>query len=323
MQNKKKFDIFSLSSYLVLLAILVVFGIFGNNFLTLKSIYATINNGLPLILITCAVTFSLIVGIIDLSCAAIGYAAGVTSGMLMHWYGIPFPVALLVGLAIGVFLGWINSLLIVKLKMNGMLVTFGLQLVLRAYGRILTSDTTITLGDHVKPIRQARIAALGGLQVTVIVMIVIAVILHLVLTRTAFGRKLLLVGCDENVAKRIGIKTDKVKTRALLLEGLLCGFAGSFFWIVIENAVVTTGLNSYEFLAIAGACLGGISLLGGRGTIFPGAVIGSLILLYLAAGMSNAGISIFITPFVRGVIIFIAMYIDSIRTRRMMGNKLA
>ena len=323
MQNKKKFDIFSLSSYLVLLAILVVFGIFGNNFLTLKSIYATINNGLPLILITCAVTFSLIVGIIDLSCAAIGYAAGVTSGMLMHWYGIPFPVALLVGLAIGVFLGWINSLLIVKLKMNGMLVTFGLQLVLRAYGRILTNDNSTALGGHVTPIDHARIAALRGLQVTVIVMIVIAVILHLVLTRTAFGRKLLLVGCDENVAKRIGIKTDKVKTRALLLEGLLCGFAGSFFWIVIENAVVTTGLNSYEFLAIAGACLGGISLLGGRGTIFPGAVIGSLILLYLAAGMSNAGISIFITPFVRGVIIFIAMYIDSIRTRRMMGNKLA
>ena len=321
--QKKKFDIFSLSSYLVLLAILIVFGITGNNFLTIKSLYATINNGTPLILITCAVTFSLLVGIIDLSCAAIGYAAGVTSGMLMHWYGVPFVVALLVGMAIGVFLGWINSLLIVKFKMNGMLVTFGLQLVLRAYGRILTNDNTITLGDHVKAIRQARIAALGGLQVTVIVMIVIAVILHLVLKYTAFGRRLLLVGCDENVAKRIGINADRVKTQALLLEGLLCGFAGSFFWIVVENAVVTTGLNSYEFLAIAGACLGGISLLGGRGSIFPGAVIGSLILLYLAAGMSNAGISIFITPFVRGVIIFIAMYIDSIRTRRMMGNKLA
>ena len=224
MQNKKKFDLFSLSSYFVLLAILVVFGIFGNNFLKLKSIYATINNGLPLILITCAVTFSLIVGIIDLSCAAIGYAAGVSSGMLMHWYGVPFPLALLVGLAIGAFLGWINSLLIVKLKMNGMLVTFGLQLVLRAYGRIITNDNTITLGDHVKALRQTRIAALGGLQVTVIVMIVFAVVLHLVLKYTAFGRKLLLVGCDENVAKRIGINADKVKTRALLLEGLpICG----------------------------------------------------------------------------------------------------
>ena len=322
MKNKKKFDVFSLSSFFVLLAILVVFGIFGNNFLTLKSIYATINNGLPLILITCAVTFSLLVGIIDLSCAAIGYAAGVSSGMLMHWYGVPFAVALLVGIAIGVFLGWINSLLIVKLKMNGMLVTFGMMLVLRAYGRIITNDNTITLGDHVKAIRQARIAALGGLQVTVIVVIVFAVILHLVLKYTAFGRRLLLVGCDENVAKRIGINSDKVKTQALLLEGLLCGIAGSFFWIVVENAIVTTGLNSYEFLAIAGACLGGISLLGGRGSIFPGAVIGSLILLFLAAGMANAGISIFVTPFVRGVIIFIAMYIDSLRTRRMMGNKL-
>ena len=320
--QKKKFDVFSLSSYLVLLAILIVFGITGNNFLTLKSIYATINNGTPLILITCAVTFSLLVGIIDLSCAAIGYAAGVSSGMLMHWHGVPFAVALLVGIAIGVFLGWINSLLIVKLKMNGMLVTFGMMLVLRAYGRIITNDNTITLGDHVKAIRQARIAALGGLQVTVIVVIVFAVILHLVLKYTAFGRRLLLVGCDENVAKRIGINSDKVKTQALLLEGLLCGIAGSFFWIVVENAIVTTGLNSYEFLAIAGACLGGISLLGGRGSIFPGAVIGSLILLFLAAGMANAGISIFVTPFVRGVIIFIAMYIDSLRTRRMMGNKL-
>ena len=198
-----------------------------------------------------------------------------------------------------------------------------MMLVLRAYGRIITNDNTITLGDHVKALRQTRIAALGGLQVTVIVMIVFVLVLHFVLQRTSFGRKLLLVGCDENVAKRIGINADKVKTQALLLEGLLCGIAGSFFWIVVEGAIVTTGLNSYEFLAIAGACLGGISLLGGRGTIFPGATIGSLILLFLAAGMANAGISIFVTPFVRGVIIFIAMYIDSLRTRRMMGNKLA
>lgn len=320
--KKNKIDIYSLSSYFVLLAILVIFGITGNNFLTLRSIYATINNGAPLILITCAVTFSLVVGIIDLSVAAIGYVSGVTSGLLMHWFGVPFAVALLAGVAIGTFLGWVNSLLIVKCKMNAMIVTFGMMLVMRAVMRIFTNDNTITLGDHVKALRQARIAALGGLQVTVIVLIVIIVILHIVLQYTAFGRKLLLVGCDENVAKRIGINTDRAKTQALLLEGFLCGLAGSYFWIVVEGAIVTTGLNSYEFLALAGAVLGGVSLLGGRGTIFPGAVIGSLILLYLAAGMANAGISIFITPFVRGVIIFIAMYIDSLRTRKMMGNKL-
>ena len=320
--KNKKFDVFNLSSYIVLAAILVVFAIMGNNFLTAKSIYATVNNGTPLILITCAVTFSLIVGIIDLSCAAIGYICGVFSGLLMHWYDVPYLVALLAGVLLGLLLGFVNSRFIVKLKMNGMLVTFGMMLVLRAIGRIFTNDNTITLGDHVKFIRQARFDSLGGLQLTIIVTVIIVVVLHLVLTYTAFGRRLLLVGCNEDVAKRIGINTDKVKTQALMLEGILCGFAGSFCWIVVQGAIVTTGLNGYEFLAIAGAVLGGVSLLGGRGTILPGAFVGSLILLFLAAGMANAGISIFITPFVRGVIIFIAMYIDSLRARRMMGNKI-
>ena len=320
--KKKKIDIYSLSPYLVLLAIMIFFGIGGNNFLTLKSIFATINNGAPLILITCAVTFTLLAGIIDLSVAAIGYVSGVTSGLLMHLFDVPFIVALLAGVVIGMILGWVNSLLIVKLKMNAMIVSFGMMLILRAVMRIFTNDNTITLGDHVSAIRQTRIDQFGGLQLTVIVLIAIVIVLHIVQKYTAFGRRLMLVGSDENVAKRIGINSDRVKTQALILEGLLCGLAGSFFWIVVEGAIVTTGLNSYEFLALAGAVLGGVSLLGGRGNILPGALIGSLILLFLAAGMANMGISIFITPFVRGVIIFIAMYIDSLRTRKMMGNKM-
>ena len=92
---------------------------------------------------------------------------------------------------------------------------------------------------------------------------------------------------------------------------------------MVQGSIVTSGLNGYEFLAIAGAVLGGVSLLGGRGTIFPGAVIGSLILLYLASGMANMGIDLFVTPFVRGIIIFIAMYVDALRTRKIMGNRMS
>lgn len=319
--KKNKIDLYNMSSYFVLLAILIVFGIGGNNFLTLKSLYATANNGSAQILIACAATFGLLVGIIDLSVAAIGYLSGVVAGMMLHLYSVPYPVAFLAGVAVGLLLGWINSLLIVKFKMNGMLVTFGMMLVLRAVGRIFTNDKTITL-DKVKPLRQARIDALGGLQISLIVLIVIIVVLQFILKYTAFGRRLLLVGCDENVAKRIGINADRVKTEALMIEGLLCGMAGSYFWIVVQGSIVTSGLNGYEFLAIAGAVLGGVSLLGGHGSIFPGAVIGSMVLLYLASGMANMGIDLFVTPFVRGIIIFVAMYVDALRTRKMMGNKL-
>lgn len=320
--QKKKFDIYNWSNYLVFLAILVFFGIFGNNFLALKTIYSTINNGSPLILITCGVTFSLLVGIIDMSVAAIGYASGVVSGLLMMAFDLPFPIVFVISVAVGVFLAWINSLLFVRLKLNAMLVSLGMMLVIRAIARIFTNDNTVVLGDHVKYIRQAKVAALGGFHYTLFALIAVIVVCQFILKHTAFGRKLLLVGNDENVAKRIGINTEKVKTQALLCEGALCGIAGAF-WLVTQGSIVTTGLNNYEFLALAAACLGGTSLLGGRGSFFPSAVIGALILLFLQAGMSNMGINIFVMPFVRGLIIFIAMYVDSIRTKKMMGSKLS
>jgi ribose transport system permease protein len=313
----KKFDFLSYSTYIVLAIILIVFAIGGNNFLTLKSIYSTINNGSPLIIITCGVTFSLLVGVIDLSVGAIGYASGCVAGILMNRLDMPVAVAFLIGIALGVFIGWLNSLFIVKFKMNPMLVSLGMMLIIRAIAKIFTDDKTITLGDHVSGIRQARIDALGGFPVLMFGLIAMIIACTFVLRRTPFGRKLLAVGCDEKVAKRIGINTDRIKTAALMTCGGVCGIAGCF-WIVTLGSVVTTGLASYEFLAIAAAVLGGTSLLGGRGSFYPGSVLGALILLFISSGMSNMGVSIYVIPFVRGIIIFVAMYVDSLRTQSMM-----
>jgi len=318
----KKFDILSYSNYIVLAVILIVFAIGGNNFLTLKSIFATINNGSPLIIITCGVTFALLVGVIDLSVGAIGYAAGVTAGLLMNRLNIPVEFAFMVGITLGVFIGWVNSLFIVKFKMNPMLVSLGMMLIIRAIARIFTDDKTVTLGNHVSSIRQARIAALGEMPALMFGLIAVIIACTFVLKYTPFGRKLLAVGCEEKVAKSIGINTDRIKTAALMTCGGICGIAGCF-WIVTLGSVVTTGLNSYEFLAIAAAVLGGTSLLGGRGSIYPGSVFGALILLFISAGMSNMGVSIYAIPFVRGIIIFIAMYVDSLRTQSMMKIPMA
>jgi len=313
----KKFDFLNYSTYIVLATIMIVFAIGGNNFLTLKSIFSTINNGSPLIIITCGVTFALLVGVIDLSVGAIGYASGCVAGILMNSFNVPTVPAFLVGIALGVFIGWLNSLFIVKFKMNPMLVSLGMMLIIRAIAKIFTDDKTITLGNHVAGIRQARIGALGDFPVLMFGLIAVVIACTLVLKYTPFGRKLLAVGCDEKVAGRIGINTDRIKTAALMTCGGVCGIAGCF-WIVTLGSVVTTGLASYEFLAIAAAVLGGTSLLGGRGSFYPGSVLGALILLFISSGMSNMGISIYVIPFVRGIIIFVAMYVDSLRTKSMM-----
>jgi ribose transport system permease protein len=153
-------------------------------------------------------------------------------------------------------------------------------------------------------------------------LIAVIIVCTFVLRHTPFGSKLLAVGCDEKVAKRIGINTDRIKTAALMTCGGVCGIAGCF-WIVTLGSVVTTGLNSYEFLAIAAAVLGGTSLLGGRGSFYPGSVLGALILLFISSGMSNMGVSIYAIPFVRGIIIFIAMYVDSLRTQSMLKTPMS
>ena len=313
----KSGGIFQYSTYIVLGIIFIIFTIGSPSFLTLTNMYTTIFNGGPLILITLAVTFALLVGIIDLSVGAIGYAAGCLAGILIQTYNVPVALGFAAGIALGAGIGWLNSLFIVKFKMNALLVSMGMMLVIRAVAKILTDDKTITVAA-IAPLRQAKVDALGGFPLLLIVVIVMVVACSLVLTKTPFGKKLLAVGSNELVAKNIGINTDGIKSSALIICGTICGIAGCF-WIITLGSVVVTGLLSYEFLAIAAAVLGGVSLLGGRGSFYPGAFIGALILLFIASGMAIMGISPYAIPFVRGVIIFIAMYVDSLRYKSVMG----
>lgn len=317
--NKFRLDnIFQYSTYIVLALIFIFFTIGSDKFFTLKNVYTTMFNGGPLILITCAVTFALLVGVIDLSVGAMGYAAGCLAGILIKNFDTPIALAFLAGIALATFIGWINSLFIVKLKMNAMLVSMGMMLIIRAVAKIITHDKTISL-FNLSFLRQAKVKALGGFPLLLLVVFFIVIVCNIVLKRTAFGRKLLAVGSNETVAKNVGINTDRIKSAALIITGAICGIAGCF-WVVTLGSVVVTGLISYEFLAIAAAVLGGVSLLGGRGSFYPGSFIGALILLFIASGMAIMGISPYAIPFVRGVIIFIAMYVDSLRHKAMMNS---
>lgn len=316
----KKFridNIFQYSTYIVLALIFIFFTIGSDKFLTLKNVYTTMFNGGPLILITCAVTFALMVGVIDLSVGAMGYAAGCLAGILIKNYDAPIALGFLAGIALATFIGWINSVFIVKLKMNAMLVSMGMMLIIRAVAKIITHDKTISL-FNLSFLRQAKVKALGGFPILLLVVFFIVIVCNVVLKRTAFGRKLLTVGSNETVARNIGINTDRIKSAALIITGAICGIAGCF-WVITLGSVVVTGLISYEFLAIAAAVLGGVSLLGGRGSFYPGSFIGALILLFIASGMAIMGISPYAIPFVRGVIIFIAMYVDSLRYKSIMN----
>ena len=313
-QKRKSFNYFALSNYIVLIALCLFFSLVSDTFLTFSNIYSTLLNGAPIIIITCAITYALLTGIIDLSVGAVGYAAGCFCGILIKTYEVSIPIAFLCGVILAAAIGVVNSVLIVRFKMNMMLTTLGMMLVIRAVGKIITQDRTILMGDEISAIRQSKIAVFGGMPVVLIVVAVVILISQIVLQYTQFGRYLIAVGCDEKTAAHAGINVTRVKSTALIVTSAICGIAG-VVWVITLGSVVTRGLNSYEFLAIASAVLGGTSLFGGRGSFFPGSFMGAIILLFIANGLTIMGISPYTIPFIRGAIIFIAMYADSLKSR--------
>jgi ribose/xylose/arabinose/galactoside ABC-type transport system permease subunit len=311
---QKSFDFFSISNYIFFAILIIIFALLTDTFLTSTNIYSTLQNGAPIILITCGITFALLTGIIDLSVAAVGYASGCLCGILIKNFGVPIPAAFLAGVVLAFLIGCINSLLIVKFKMNMMLTTLGMMLVIRSIGKIITHDQTILMGPKITAIRQIKIEFLGNFPAILIIVVLVLIISQVILKYTQYGRHLIAVGCNEKAARNIGINVDRVKAIALITCSSICGIAG-IVWVITLGSVVTRGLNSYEFIAIASAVLGGTSLFGGRGSFIPGSFIGAIILLFVANGLTILGVSPYIIPFFRGTIIFIAMYADSLKTR--------
>lgn len=170
------------------------------------------------------------------------------------------------------------------------------------------------MDQNIVAIRQTKIGFLRDFPVMLFVVIAVFVVSQLVLYYTRFGKYMIAVGSDEKAAKNIGIDVSKIKTLALITTSGICGIAG-IVWVITFGAVISRGLNGYEFLAIASAVLGGTSLFGGRGSFFPGSLIGVLILLFIADGLTIVCASPYVMPFVRGYIIFIAMYADSLRVK--------
>ena len=174
----KKFNfsgIYNYSTYIVLALIFIVFTIGSDKFLSLRNMYTTMFNGGPLILITCAVTFALMVGVIDLSVGAMGYASGCLAGVLIDRFDTPIALAFLAGIALATFIGWINSLFIVRFKMNAMLVSMGMMLVIRAVAKIITHDRTIQLFS-ISFLRQAKIKEIGNFPILLLLVFAIVII---------------------------------------------------------------------------------------------------------------------------------------------------
>lgn len=296
------------STLVLFVAVFLIFGLSSPRFLQLDSIINIIKQASFTGIIAIGMTFVLLTAGIDLSVGSNMYLSSVVAGLLMRQAGFGVLPALITAVLVGVAFGAFNAFCIVRLKIIPFMVTLGTLVVGRGLGTALTSSQQIDFPDAMLEFGQLHFL---GIPMPIIVFLLIIAGGYFVLTRTPIGRQIYAVGNDIEAAKKAGINTDHVITLVYVVSGLCAGIAG-FILISQIGRLDRSFAEGREFDAIAAAVLGGTSLFGGVGNVF-GAVIGALLIQMVQAGLVFNGVNLYLQPMVQAVIIFIAIFFDSLR----------
>ncbi len=225
--------------------------------------------------------------------------------------GLAWPLGIATMVVVAAFIGLLNGLLIIKLRMNAFMATLAISIVLGGLALLLSEGRT--LFDLPPAFRWVGSAKIGPAPVAGIFLLLLFGLAHIVLSRTVFGRRIYAVGSNSEAARASGIDVDQVAIVAYVLCGALSGVAA--FLLVGRLGTASAGIsNGALFLSIAAAVIGGVSLFGGRGTA-AGMLGGLLIISVINNAMNLAAIPANMIRIVSGAAILLAVFVDALRTR--------
>ncbi|MEB0163032.1 ABC transporter permease, partial [Glaciimonas sp. CA11.2] len=272
-------------------------------------------------------TCVIITGGIDLSVGSVLALSGVVAALAVK-AGVAVPLGMFLGILVGALCGAINGFFITNLKLPPFIATLGMMLVARGVALQITGARPVSgLGDAFGVLGNGALfrivkettngfpdVVFPGIPYPVIIMVVLAVLVSIMLSRTTFGRHIYAVGSNAEAARLSGVNVARVTLSTYVISGALAGLAGC----VLMSRLVTAQPNEgvmYELDAIASAVIGGTSLIGGIGTI-SGTAIGAFVIGILRNGLNMNGVSSFVQQIIIGVVILLTVWIDQMRNRR-------
>lgn len=256
-------------------------------------------------IIAVGMTFVIVSGGIDLSVGSILAFSGVVLAKSIQ-IGLPIPLALIVGLGVGLFCGSINGMLISYGRLPPFISTLGMMSVARGGALLFTQGRPIS--GFAEEFRFLAGGEILKVPMPIFIMILVYILAHFILIRTKLGRYTYAIGGNEEAAILSGVNVKLCKTMVYGLCGVLSGLAAILLTSRLNSAQPIAGMM-YELDAIAATVIGGTSLSGGQGTI-PGTLIGAFIMGVLRNGLNLLGVSSFIQQIVIGSVIITAVLID-------------
>ena len=301
----------SMSLVIVVIVIVVFFYIVNPNYLGKVNIRGIMNAMSLTGIVGVGTALLLIGGGINLAAGAEGCYGAILVAILIGT-GMPWPPAMLLGLLFGMCAGLINSFFINKLNFFGFIATLGMASVYTGFSLILTMSVPIPISDQTFW-GLAEYAVFGFIPMSFAIMICIMIVYGFILNKTRFGRSILMCGGNSSAARLAGLNPKKTSTILYMNSGMLSTIAGALLASRMHSAS-HEALSSSAIDAITAAVLGGVSFMGGSGSI-SGLFFGTLLLNASSNGLVVIGMTPYWQLVLQGMVLIIALCLDYFSTK--------
>lgn len=300
-----------------LIILCLVLSIASDKFLSYSNLMSVLKQTTFTALLSTGMLLCLITAGIDLSVGANATFCACVVGMMVK-NGMSNPaILIIVALVAGTAIGLINGLLLTRLPLPHPFVsTLGMKNFLWGAALLVTGSQMIS--GFPKGVMALGSVTIGGFPISFIVVIIIYIIMHILLTRTALGRSIYCAGGNMEATRLSGINSANVLTFCYALSGFMAALAGI---VSIGRSGICNGANAiqpYDTDAIASCVIGGASFMGGKGTMI-GTMIGALVIATLRNGFTLLSIDSAVQNMVLGLVIIAAVLLDV--TRESMAAK--
>jgi rhamnose transport system permease protein len=285
-------------------------------FLSIENFRDILLNISILSIVALAQAMVIITGGIDLSVSStIGLVAMMVAFVVARLAGFPPWLALPLGMALGCVLGSVNGLLIAGGGLPPIIATLGTYSIYRGLVFFYSGGTWINAFELPEAFKEIAKGTPLGVPNLILIAIVVVLLVYYFLNYTRLGRDIYAVGSNKLAAQMAGVRVNRTIFMVYLISGMLSGLAGVLWASRFESAQTNTALG-FELQTVAASVVGGVSVLGGSGSV-PGVLLGAFLLGIINNALTLVRISPFWQLAAQGLLILLAVIVDFVISRQL------
>lgn len=292
----------------ILILMIIIASIVSPYFLNIYNLQSVLRDLAFVGMIGIAQSLLLLVGELDLSVGKIACLCGILSGMMMVNAGLNPWLSLAAGLLLGLVFGFINGIIITRLRLNSMVATIGMQGVYGGINLVITKGKAVT--GIPADVQFLGKKSLGPIPIPFVICIIVLILVLFMVMKTKTGRYIYAIGNSKEAAKILGIKVDRIRVMIYSIVGLISALAGLLYVCRLGSAQTAIG-EDWPMNSIAASVIGGVSLTGGVGNP-AGALIGGAVITIIQNIIVLFGVNSYWQSAVSGIVVVLAISFSSI-----------